>query len=329
MHDKWDVISFDVVGQPFDGYTPELTGLGGSESQDILVLEALAAKGYRVLSLNRLPSPAIVNGVRYEPMAPALQGEVHTKHLILQRTTSMPENIKADHVFVRAQDIYSEFSGYDVHEELFARDQKPTLVCLSKWQAKAFPAHWPKVVIPNMIPDWVYAEDRRKPRNAPAHSFLYASAVIKGLQETLKFFGSMRERPEFKNATLDVCCPAYSAPSGIELPGVRYLGSLGFRQLVAAYQEHRHLLHVSVFPETYGIAHVLSETLGLNPLVLQLHGGDALPEVLNSKTVTRDLAAFNAIMGQVAKDPQSLNPASPHNFQVSHVMEQWLNLLSK
>lgn len=329
LAEPFDVISFDAIGQPFDGWTPELSGLGGSESQDILVLEALAARGLRVLSLNRIPSPAVRNGVRYVPLGMALaEGTLKTKTLILNRTSALPANIEAERVLIRATDVYNDFSGYGIHEPLFADGaQKPTLVCVSEWQAKGFPAEWPKVVIPNMLPDWVYDEDRKKPRNAPAHAFIYASAALKGLQETINLFGDLRKLPAFKNATLDVCCPAYSAPGGIEVHGVRYLGSLGFRDLVSAYQKHRHLLHVSTFPETFGIAHVLAEVLGLCPIVMQSRGTDALTEVLNSRTVTADTETFKSFVMQLSIGAQSLRPSEPKDYRASTIIEQWLDLI--
>lgn len=336
LNEPFDVISFDACGQPFDGWTPELSGLGGSESQDILVLEALAARGYRVLSLNRIPSPAFRNGVLYYPIGMALaEGKLKTKNLILNRISALPMNIETERTFIRATDIYSEFSGYGIHEQLFTDgEQKPTLVCVSKWQANGFPADWPKVVIPNMLPGWVYEEDRKKPRNAPAHAFIYASAALKGLQETIDLFAQLKKSPAFKNATLDVCCPAYSAPQSVTAPGVRYLGSLGFVDLVAAYQKHRHLLHVSTFQETFGIAHVLAEVLGLCPIVLQARGADALSEVLNATTVTTEQSRFKAVLEQIGKDPQSFRNASsdgggfdPKDYRASTVIEQWLRLL--
>lgn len=329
LAEPFDLISFDACGQPFDGWTPELTGLGGSESQDILVLEALAARGLCVLSLNRIPSPAVRNGVRYVPLGLALaEGTLKTKTLILNRVSALPMNIEAERVLIRATDVYNDFSGYGIHEPLFTDGAvKPTLVCVSEWQAKGFPADWPKVVIPNMLPDWVYDEDRKKPRNAPAHAFIYASAALKGLQETINLFSDLRKLPAFKNATLDVCCPAYSAPGGINEPGVRYLGSLDFRELVAAYQKHRHLLHVSTFPETFGIAHVLAEVLGLCPIVMQSRGEDALSEVLNATTVTANPGSFKTIINFMIAEPQEVKPREPKDYRASTVIEQWLRLI--
>lgn len=325
--EAFDVISFDSCGVPFDGWTPTLSGLGGSESQDIIVLESLAKCGLRVLSINRLVSQAIVNGVTYLPMA-QLADKIKTKALILQRASALPENIEAERLFVRAHDVYSEWSGYNVHDPLFTDGNlKPTLLCVSEWQRKGYPSHWPSMVVYNSIPDWVYDDGTKGTRNSPSLSFFYASAAIKGLEPTLRFFQDMKTLKAFRGATLDVCCPGYSAPDGIEIDGVRYLGSLTFPKLIAQYQKHRNLLHISTFKECCPLAHIMSEILGQNTFFLATQGEDGTSEVVNSKLVTENQLTFNANLKRLTDDPQLLKPVEPKDFRASTMVKKWLEIL--
>lgn len=309
----YDVLIFDAVGVPFTGYTSDFGGLGGSEWEQVLLLEALAARGYRVAAMNRLPSWSRVRGVDYHPIGTLDFAKFSCKSLILLRNTAKPLDIDCQSVFRWVTDTLIEYE-----------DDGAELICVSKWQSDLHGDDHPQF-IHNMLPDWVY--DLKPNRNTKANSFIYASAAMKGLTPTLQYFSSMRKTKEFKNATLTVLNPGYDLPGGIEVEGVSFKGALPFRAVVEEMQAHRSMLMVSVFCETFGIVQVLAELLGLNLFIHQSQGRDALSEVCNSPTVTADGARFNATIALYGQDPQKFRPVVAKDFRVSSLIGYWESLL--
>lgn len=332
---SFDVLIVDDCGTPYDGMTIELDGLGGSESEAIWLLEALAAKGLKVGSVNKCGAMSLVNGVYYIPSRWAIDdGRVRpldkpnpfdvikTKTLILQRYTKIPENVHYEVLYRWLTDDPRQ-SGDDIPVD------KAQPICVSEWQAANLPKHLSQAkVIPNMIPDWVYelGGDRR---NTPAQSFIYASAAIKGLSNTVAAYTELRA----KNATLDIASPSYSTmrsddPGLKDLAkrGVKFLGNLPFKALIAEYKRHRSLLYVSIFPETFCIAAAMAEALGLNAFILRLAGKDAMSEVLTSQ-VFDDTKQFATMMQRYAKEPQAFKPATQKDYRVSTVLPKWLELI--
>ncbi len=313
----YDLIILDAVGVPFTGFTPEYGGLGGSEWEQVLLLEALADRGLRVCSINRLPSKSRVHGVEYWPLSSLEYERFECKTLILERNSPRPalDIVKADRVLRWVTDANPETS-----------DDDDAIVCVSDWQAELMHGHMaPRYTVHNMLPDWVY--DLKPNRNTPAQSFIYASAAMKGLKETLAYFQSMRKTKEFKKAALKVLNPGYDTPKGIEVEGVEFLGALPFRRVVEEMQSCRSMLMVSVFKETFGIVQVLAEVLGLNVFVHQSTGQDALSEVCNSGGVNQNAVVFNNIVGSFANKPQDFVPVAAKDFRVSSIVPKWLDVL--
>ena len=309
----YDVMTVDAVGMPFTGSTPELQGLGGSEWEQILLLEELARRGYRVAAMNRVSAWSRVNGVDYLPLGMVEYDVPPAERVIFMRNT--PHQRRPDwhrHARWITDNAPDEETG------------PLEVVCVSDWQAKTCRPLEQSEVIHNMLPDWVY--DLPHTRNTPAQSFIYASAAMKGLRETLAYFAQMKATKEYRNATLTVCSPGYDRPDKIEQPGVTWKGALPFAALVEEMQQHRSLLHVSTCPETFGIAHVLAETLGLNVFVLRTAGPDALSEVLVSP-VYDNIGHFNAALTTHGDYPQQWKPFTAKEYRQSRIVDEWCRVL--
>ena len=309
----FDVILFDACGMPFIGSTPEHQGLGGSEWEEVLLAEALAGAGYRVAVMSRSPTRARVRGVEYLPHDLLGLDTFTCQTLIVERNSVIPRDIKANRTIRWLQDVMIDFTC-DVDE----------LVCVSDWQRSSIKGT--ARTIPNMLPDWVY--DLPPNRNTPAGSFIYASAVIKGLRPTLQYFDAMKKTKPFKLATLDVLSPGYDTPEKMALAGVKFVGSLPFKRVVEQMQRCRSMLYVSAFKETFCIVAALAEVLGLNLFILQSTGPDALTEVCNSPLITHDNAKFNELMKRYAERPNDFKPVEAKDYRVSSVLPRWLDVLS-
>ncbi len=253
----------------------------------------------------------------------ALEGaEFKTKTLIVERCSPAPTSIKAEQTLCWATDTYHE--GYDIQAE-------HTMVFVSSWQSQGFPTDKFKkrVIIPNMLPDWVY--ELKPNRNTPATSFIFASAASKGLKATLAYFESMRTSRDLRGAKLTVATPGYDGIKDPKAKGVNYLGALPFRALVKEMQATRNLLYVSTFQETFCIVAVLAEVLGLNLFVYQGRGRDAMSEVCNSPGISAKQDEFNARVQAFAAAPQSLRSKNrdafgtdANDYRVSSVLPAWL-----
>lgn len=319
----YDVILLDSCGVHYNGFKPDIEGLGGSETEAIWLLEALAAKGLKVASINKIASAAKKSGVYYIPLTSLEFTQYRCKTLILQRYTPPPLDISFEKAIIWVTDLYSP--AYDVHLPLFEAHDA-TLVGVSDYQLAQFPEGFKKRQrIYNSLPDWVY--DLPSNRNTPANSFIYASANVKGLKNTLHFFKSLKESKPFKNATLAVLSPGYDAPAHIDMNGVDYKGALPFKRVVEEMQKCRNVLHVQAMPETFGISQTLAEVLGLNVFVLQAAGKDALSEVCNSKLITTNENQFHANFTKFATESQSFKPVQAKDYRMSTIVNEWLSLL--
>lgn len=313
----FDVIIADSVGVPFYGDSYKFSGMGGSEFEQILLAEELVKNGKTVACLNKSPSWSRARGVEYFPLDILSYEKFECESLILERGTKRPsrDEISSKKLFRWVTDSYWG-----------QQDDDAWIVCVSRWQAELKSGHDEKImIIRNMIPDWVY--DIKPNRNTKANSFIYASAAMKGLQETINYFSTMKKSKEFRDATLTVMNPGYDSPKDVVADGVTFKGSLPFSEVVKEMQKCRSMIHVSTFKETFGIAHVLAELLGLNVFVFQTQGEDALNEVMNGcKTDRPDI--FNSLMAKYGKEPQSFLPKSPKfDYRASTIIKQWMEII--
>ncbi len=183
-----------------------------------------------------------------------------------------------------------------------------------------------KTFIYNSLPDEVY--EYKASRTKELTKFIYASAAMKGLNETVSFFKTMKKDYFFKKAELTVLSPGYDKPSNDILNDKKltFKGALPFQNVVKELAASNAMLYVNTMPETYGISVVLSEVLGTTPFVLFTNHAGALPEVLNSDHVMSNPELMYEHLVEFSKNP---NPkrVQAKDFRTSKIMPLWRELL--
>ncbi|MEO5623292.1 MAG: glycosyltransferase [Dokdonella sp.] len=319
---RYDFVFYDTVGMRYTGATPAQTGVGGSEFQAILLAEALAARGLTVLVLNNTLESAREGGVDYTNHAVVDQANLECDVLLVQRYSRLPR-IRARKILIAASDVPG--THYDHFGELFASSRDATMVAVSAWQRQLFPKNWPCVVIPNMLPDFVYEAER----TANPRKFLYASAALKGLQPTLAAWKELRDGNGMGDAELCVCTPGYDAIDA-DFPstdGLRFLGSLPFQQLVEEIASSAGLFYVNAWSETFGIAAALAEALKRRTHILCTSDPGALPETVTSPLITTDRTQFFSEFRAALISPDAARwYGAARDYRVSTVISSWLDL---
>jgi tetratricopeptide (TPR) repeat protein len=319
----YDVILFDSIGMPYTGSTPEHSGLGGSEFESILLAEGLARRGFRVLVLNQTLLPATEGGVEYANHEAALSIAFACRVLILARYSQVPP-VRFGRLVVAVSDMAGKSHGH--LEPYFAGVADATLVALSTWHRSLFPATWRAAVIPYILPERVYSYEAK----VNPHRFVYASAALKGLRETLAIWQELKRDPALADAELVVCTPGYDAvdEGALARAGVRFLGSLPFDKVVHEIASSAGMFYVNTFPETFCIVAALAEALGRRVHVLCVKGAGALHETVRSPLVTasRDefVASFRAAYA-LPDDPRWY--AAARDYHETTVMAEWLRVL--
>lgn len=315
-----DVILFDTVGIPYTGKTREISGMGGSEFQAILLLEELAKLGKKVICLNNTQHDIEYNGVLYLNNNNVLNYKFTCEHLILHRTSIIPRSIlhRKCYQWVTDNNGDNNLPYYDLIE-----NKKCKLITLSKFSNDQFPYDWDKEIIPFMIPDWVYTY------NIPAkNNFIYASSLMKGYRSTLGYWSYLKSKGVLQNKRLNVCLPGYDNPNtdiSVSELQVDYLGTKTFREVVELISSSEGMFYVNVVPETFCISAVLAEILKTNTYILCLNGTGALTEVLNCHCVTTDMKQFINYFGN---KQSSENVGCATDYRCSTIINRWTKLFN-
>ncbi|MGO9837837.1 MAG: glycosyltransferase [Polyangiaceae bacterium] len=319
----YDVVIFDSVGMPYTGSTLRHAGLGGSEFEFILLAEALARGGHSVLVLNNTLLPASEMGVDYVNQREALAGAFACRALVVARYSFVPP-VRFDRLIVAASDLPGR--AYDHLAPYFVGAARATLVAVSAWQRALFPPQWNALVIPNMLPDSVYSHEAK----ADPARFVYASAAIKGLRETVETWQEVKRSGALADAELLVCTPGYDAvdEAALRQAGVRFAGSLPFHQVVEQIAGSAGLFYVNRLPETFCIVAALAEALRRRVHILCLGEVGALRETVRSPLVTSNREDFIRSLVEAhssAEDPRWC--ASPKDYREGTVFPAWLAVL--
>lgn len=322
MAKGYDIVFFDSVGIPFDGDSPMRQGMGASEHQVIMLAEALAERGRRVLVINNNHNPGsvIIRGVEYRRRH--ILGEVDCTTLIICRYSSLGDRTDPIHrkqTIIWATDIPDDKYARNIDRAIAAQAQ---LVVLSDWHASLFPNAKPKV-IPLAVPDDLY------PSRVPVgceRTFVYASAALKGLAETLAMWKLLR--PE-DGGELHVCLPGYEShgrmnaehDEAMKVPGVRWFGSLTPAAVIEKLRNSAGLFYVNAFPETFCVTAALAEALGRRVHILCTSdaGLAGLPAAVSSPLVTTHRRQF-------VEDFKGLidwRPSPPRPVRMATVVKQW------
>ncbi len=326
LPEKFDVIFFDAVGTPYIGSTPRLQGLGGSEFQTILVAEGLAKAGLSVMCFNNTPFAAQENGVWYFPKDALRYRKYKTKALVNLRNSQLPtEYVEYDRLYIWVTDLPGPH--YDIINHIAKQHPDATLITVSKWHHDVFTTPLKKVFIYNSIPDAVY-DYSVKNKSKDVTKFIYASAAMKGLNETVSFFKAMKKDYFFKKAELSILSPGYDSPSKEILDDKKLIfkGALPFQDVVKELAASNVLLYVNTMPETYGISVVLSEILNCTPFVLYTNHAGALPEVSNSPYIMANPELFYSELVDFVKNPNK-KKLEAKDFRLSKLLPVWREVL--
>lgn len=336
---QFDVIFYDEVGIPFDPSTPKKTGMGASEHQVIMLADAMATRhNLKVLVLNNLPMPVWqkegtpAGRVLYMPRAFAHTKGLSCKLLVVTRYSNHPP-IKHDRKVIWTTDNPAGGS-HEHHWPELAKGAE--IVALSSWHRDQFPRQWYSRinVIPLMVPD----ELKPMPiRGDHLKRFVYASAPLKGLNETLLMWRSMAA--ETADCELRVCAPAYDIErlkkiqsveerrEGETCGRITFLGSLPFEKVVTEILDSAGLFYVNTFPETFCLTAALAEHCGrrLHILASNLAG---MVDAVSAPLMTRDEDDFVGYFKDALLEPQSpYFYGMPRNVKVKHVLPEWMEYL--
>jgi len=316
-----DVILFDTVGIPYTGKTREISGMGGSEFQAILLLEELAKLGKKVICLNNIKHEYEYNDVLYLPNTKVFEYQFSCTHLIAHRTSSIPVAIKHKKFY---QWITDNISDSNLPYYDYLENKQCTLVTLSNFSNNQFPHNWNKIVIPFMIPDWVYSY----PIPTVKNNFIYASSLMKGYGTTLGYWKHLKSKGMLQNKRLYVCLPGYDNPKndiGMVDLQIDYFGTKTFREVVQIMSTCEGLFYVNVVPETFCISAVLAEILKTNTNIYCANGVGALTEVLCCHNVTTDVKQF---IEYFDIKNQKTHRGCAHDYKSTTVINQWIKLFN-
>ncbi len=228
-----DVVIWDTVG---GAYTSESMNkaAGGSEKEVVQLAQGLARLALRVCCYNQTAH-------RFSEHAEDLDckgrggvawrtincNEVPSRcrTLIIQRYSTIPDisQIVANRMVVRATDVYGSY--YDHLSAL-------NTICVSEWQASKFrEAGFGAVsVVPAMLDDDYY-ELASVPK--VKGRFIYASAWMKGLKETIVKWCDLKHRfpKEMEGCELHVTSPGYGKSDTLLPTSAKLLPDLPPREL--------------------------------------------------------------------------------------------------
>lgn len=275
----FDVILFDDAGHGFSPRIAAERGLGGVEWTLILLAEALARSGRDVLVLSNFDGGWIGSNCEFGHVSRAYAESFTCDALIVSRWSAVPPIAHRRLVF----------SMHDIPERwMFGHakrylDKGAPAVCVSGWLAGKLgdiDQSWDKVVIPPMMFDECYARGPKTP-----NAFVYASAAVKGLTETIETWALIREHFQEMQLCELLVATNYDRPSAVDDKrmadlGVRYLGQLPAREMLAALRNSAGLFYVNSFPETFCLVAAAALALGCRAHVLTLADPGALPTTL-------------------------------------------------
>lgn len=326
---KQDVIFYSSVGMAFTGDTPEAGGMGGSELEVVVLAEALAARGYQVTVVNPTREVKEVKGVIYLPLAGA-GSWTSCRTLVVMRYSPVPP-IAHEKLVIIAMDMPGD--GAHNHQAAYLRGRAPhgVLVTMTDWQRSLFPQTWNMRTVHPVVPDVVYEIARRNEVPKMPKRFLYASAALKGLSETVRTWSAMKaENSVFAEAELVVTSPGYDVPVA-EGDGVILRGVIpSFSGVVEALHESAGLFYVNTFPENFSLTMVMAEALGRRTHVLCLNGLGGSREAIRSPLLTDNREKFLEDFAKAYASPEDsawYASCKVVDCSADAMMPEWIDVL--
>jgi hypothetical protein len=320
---EYDVL---LVSNTGIGFSPGIEGvgpLGGTELECCLLLEELSKLGLKCGSVNPIGSPVKSKGVECWPLSSMKILDIKAKILINMRGVPPPTGIAFQRIIHWMTDLIVPSNQY--YQEMLPPELKQTTVAVSDFHLAQMPQKWNPTRIYNMVPQFIYdfPSVKKDPR-----LFIYPSAAMKGLPETLKLWHEMRNHYVIGKSKLLVLSPGYDHPDMEELKKVKnveFVGALRLQDVVGALARCTGLFSVNKMPETFGLVYAFAEAVGCAPHVMCLNGPGAIPEVINTKTVTFDAKTFSQNIIDYGSGKYQIQ--KPKNFSPSEVLSDWVRLL--
>jgi hypothetical protein len=327
----FDLVVWDTIGGAYTSKSVAEAAAGGSEKEVVQLAEGLAAKGYKVLCVNGdshepiafLSSPLTWAGREdVRDLAQETKRALRCRTLLIQRYSGIPgpHAIVADRMVVRATDVYGDY-----HSHLAAVDH----LCVSEWQAAEFRKHgfFCRVIPPMLDDDYYELAGTPKVKG----QFLFASAWMKGLPDTLDKWLDLRERfpAEMKLCRLRVTSPGYGKASNVSRTdsSITYLDDLAPRDLAQEMAHCEGLFYVNTFPETFGAVASIMDAVGGVVFALEKNGKAGLQEASAYGSYGPDLERlFDEDFIEFLKIPEhrgALAEEEPRDLRVSTILPQW------
>jgi len=189
--------------EPWDGETPEISGLGGSETFSITYAQKLVAMGYNVVVFCHTTLDKIHRGVSYMKFEKYMTflNNNQANYCILNRYSNhlhILQKFNIPHVYLILHDIAR--GGQIIVD--FPNLRK--IICLTEWHKQQFLSVYPNFA--NKMEVISYGIDTQKflPLGKIKYSFIYSSFPNRGLYHLLKMFPLITKK--YPQATLNIFC---------------------------------------------------------------------------------------------------------------------------
>lgn len=321
--------------RPYDGNTLRTVPQGGSESSLTRVAEALARRGHRVRVMQRSRAGrADVDGVEYTARDP--DGDFDPTHVVAFRNARLLDHARGAWPRARGFAWYQDFPSpggpFLLQAGALARN-RATAVLVSDWhqrlwidylRAYGLDGRVATRRIYNPIPDDLRPDGTPVDRD----KLVFFSSPHKGLDETLRFFSGLRERPGLEDLRLCVANPGYRTSSlPLHERWLVDLGPLPWERVIGEVRSAFLVLHCNrVYPETFGLVHAEADAVG-TPWISGSLGAN--PEICAHPDEIADLDDLERVADRIVQWRTRGRPAvrAGERFRISRVAGEWDDLL--
>jgi hypothetical protein len=296
-------------------------GMGGSEFVVWQIANELGRRGLKVLiNQSKNISKDYINGnVTYK--FGSINKNIKVTNLVHHRLSDF--NYENNSSWSKRSILCTDLWG-EHYKKISNIVEKGNIICVSEWHKNQFPTEWNPIFIPNPLPDYCY---ERSITTRDARSFIYASAALKGLSNTIIVWKYLKDNfPILSDAKLKVLNPGYEnihIDNSHTNYGIEFLGSLPFKKVLKEFQSSEGLFYINDFPETFCIVAALAEASGARVHCLMRNGG-AISETVNSNLVTNSMDIFIKDFVNLYKSNNHDHTLQPRDYRVKAIVDQWL-----
>lgn len=292
------IIAFYCRGVPCDGHSINQKPLGGTESAMVYMARALAARGHEVFVFHDVEKPGFCDGVFYhsyldfEAFAESRTVDVficirHMLPLLAKRWAALQIYFSPDaydQPFINRAlplSFQHERESYEIglYSLAFVQNFVDAIFCVGEWQAKTFIKRF------SLLPDrvtiahnGVCLPDFKEKAQKNSHQLAYCSTPFRGLEHLLRYFPEIRRQVPEARCVVISGMQLYGASNEdnqrqfgtiyqlAHQPGVEMLDPLPKQGLAKVLSESRILAYPNTFAETFCIAALEAQAVGL-PIV--------------------------------------------------------------